>query len=125
MNKSIFLKLLIIFTVSVFLLTCKKKSVDLPHSMRIQDNILTISLLDKQYYSVSFGSDIFGEWSLIPMKKNGPNWIFQINNDHKRFQYKFFINSKIWMIDPLNSKKIRVPKPYEGFNSVFDISEDD
>ncbi len=78
------------------------------------------TLTDKNYNTVAIGTDIIGKWNVYPMEKKGNEWIKVFYKRKGMIQYKFLINGDIWMRDPKNKKKIKVPAPFAGYNSIVE-----
>jgi hypothetical protein len=104
----------------IIILICTScKDSNLPSSVTIRKNEIIFSLMDKSYNEVHLGTDIIGKWQNFEMKKIDSLWLIKFINPHKSVQYKFLINRKIWIRDPLNKKKIKLELPYQGYNSII------
>lgn len=115
-NQSIILLVIILIS---RLLGCFNN--ELPSSIRIKENRVYFLLRDHNYKSVSFGSNILGKWQNKPMKKVDSLWVVSFINPKRSIEYKFLIDNEIWMRDPLNNRKVKLPPGFKGFNSYFEF----
>ncbi len=97
----------------------RKENSQVPKSVKVTDEIVEFRLRNNNYEKVEFGSDANGSWLMAPMENHDSVWVMTILNPHKTLEYRFFINGKDWINDPLNPRKKKIPPPYEGYHSVI------
>jgi hypothetical protein len=91
----------------------------IPASIKIDGDIVEFQLKDREYKKVQLGSNITGNWSMAAMDKIDSVWVYSTWNPRRTIEYKFLVNGNIWMLDPENPNKKKVPQPFEGYNSVL------
>lgn len=112
-------KMLLILLCIIQIYSCSNK--DLPGNVKVRNDMVYFLLKDKNYSSVSLGSNILGEWQNLPMKKVDSMWVISFTNPHKIVHYKFLINNLIWRRDPTNPDKVKIAPPYDGYNSIVEF----
>ncbi len=80
----------------------RSKTADIPGSIVVSDERITISIDDHGYSSVVLGSNRrLEQWELLSMEYHGEHWQITLDNPKRKFEYAFLIDGS-WQLDPSN-----------------------